>query len=53
MVENVTQIKCEQTIIVNVSAKIKENIICVKTIVFGVLVHTCTHENGKFRKYYW
>ena len=36
MVENVTQIKCEITIKVDVSVK---NIIYVKKIVFGIMLH--------------
>ena len=39
MQENVTQIKSGITINVDVSAKIRENIICVKKIITGILVH--------------
>ena len=39
MVKNVIQTKSETTINVDVSAKIKENIMCVKKIIFGILAH--------------
>ena len=39
MVENITQIKIEVKINVDVSAKIRENIRCVKKIIFGILVY--------------
>ena len=39
MQENVTQIKSGITINVDVSAKIRENIICVKNFLMGILVH--------------
>ena len=37
--ENVIQIKSGTTINVDVSAKIQENIICAKKIIFGIHVH--------------
>ena len=38
MIENLIQIKSGITINTDVSAKIRENIVCVKKIIFGVLV---------------
>ena len=39
MVENVTRIKSGSTINVSASAKIQKNIMQVKTIIFGILIH--------------
>ena len=39
MVENVIQIKSGTTVKVNVSAKIQENDMCAKKIIFGSQVH--------------
>ena len=39
MVGNLIQIKGEIMINVDVSAKFQENIMCVKKIIFGILVH--------------
>ena len=36
MLENVIQVKSETTINVNVSAKVQENIMCAKKIIFGI-----------------
>ena len=44
MVENVTQIKSWITINVNVSAKIKKNIMRTKKIIFGIQVHVLVKE---------
>ena len=39
MAEYVTQMKSRITIIVGVSAKIRNNIMCAKKIIFGILLH--------------
>ena len=39
MVENVTQIKGGATTNVGVSAKIRQNIMCVKKILFEIVLH--------------
>ena len=39
MVENLTRIKSEITIYVDVNAKFWKNIMCAKKIIFGILLH--------------
>ena len=39
MVEYVTQIKSGITIQVRVSVKLQKNIVCAKSIIFGILLH--------------
>ena len=39
IVEDVIQIKSRITIKVDVSVKIQKNIMCVKKIIFGILLH--------------
>ena len=45
MIENVIQIKSGITINVGASLKILKNIMCVKKIIFGILLHV---ENDKY-----
>ena len=40
--------KSEITIYVDESEKIRENIMCVKKIMFGICTRTCTCKNGKY-----
>ena len=48
MLENVSQVNSELTINVDVNAKIQENITWVKGIIFGILLHKWTLENGEY-----
>ena len=48
MTENVTRIKCEIITNVDVSTKIKKNIMHVKNIILAILLTTCSCENAEY-----
>ena len=46
MVENIIQIKMEIKVNVDVNAKIRENIMCAKEIIFGIAVHVFSKKGN-------